>query len=277
MPGGRHSPALFELIRDKTGSAPAKPAPQPAQPAPAAAPQPIPAAKPAPAPRPVVHIEPQPLENSPADPGRPATRTITLTTSLISMTVFAALVIGIGIWAVAYRSGFSRGESNALRDLNLPSNGGLKDPLKSPAIPVNPDLLATTGSTGATTPRGQSATPPAPPRPAAATGDTRVVGLNYLVLALKMDKESAERAAAFFAENGVQTIMIPVANSGRTANNPGSYALYAATGITPEEYKSRAPVMTELKEKVTRLGKTWQRQHRGSTDFSDTYWERKKP
>ena len=99
-----------------------------------------------------------------------------------------------------------------------------------------------------------------------------MAGLNYLVIALKLDKETGERAAAFLKENGVDAFL--VASSGTSANNPGSYTLYGRPGITREELRSRAQVRTELEAKVARLGKVWQKDHKGKMDFSQTYWEK---
>src|SRR5205085_11509481 len=112
-------------------------------------------------------------------------------------------------------------------------------PSKGP-LPLNPNLV-TPGPTGSTAP------PPAPTGPTvgATGGDPRIAGFNYLTIASKLDKDTAERAVAFLNENGVKAFAVPVARTGSTANNPSSYTLYALQGITREELRARAPVRTD--------------------------------
>lgn len=210
-------------------------------------------------------------------------RPVTLTTGSLLLALPVILVVGFVIWGVAYNRGFNKGEQGVTKDLNL-TPGTVNDPLKG-TIPANPNLISDGGrSSGQPAPRGEVKNPvPAPQSggartpPAAITGDPRVLGLNYLILASRMDKESAERAAAFLTENGVPAFIVSVAKSGSAANNPGPYTLYAQQGITAEQYKARTPERTELEAKVARLGKVWQKEHRGQTDFSQTLWEKKKP
>ena len=83
----------------------------------------------------------------------------------------------------------------------------------------------------------------------------------------------ADRAVTFLSENGVRAFAVPVAKTGSSANN-ASYTLYALQGITREELRARAPIRTDLEEKVARLGKIWQKEHKGQTDFSKTYWDK---
>src|SRR5262249_3771607 len=84
-----------------------------------------------------------------------------------------------------------------------------------------------------------------------------------------------DRAGTFLAQNGVQTYS--VARPGAGANNATSYTLYALPGISRDEYRAKAPVKTDLEERVARLGKIWQKDHKGQTDFSPPTWEKVGP
>lgn len=210
-------------------------------------------------------------------------RPVTLTTGTLLLALPAVLVAGFILWGIAYNRGFTKGEQGVTRDLNL--SPGVTDPLKSSQIPVNPNLIdrGSGANQAQSQPRGNPAPPPQPgnnrPAPAQvpAGSDPREVGLNYMMLASTMDKESAERAVAFLGQNGVPAFLLPVAKSSGGANNPGSFTLFAQQGITGEQYKARSRERTDLEDKVTRLAKVWQKEHRGQHDFARFYWDKKKP
>jgi hypothetical protein len=196
-------------------------------------------------------------------------RPVTLSMFAVWLAIGAAILVVAVLWALAFNSGYKRGEHDTIRDLGQGGGGAVTEPLHKD-IPVNPTLVSPTPQT----PPRQAAqvAPPGPATPPATGGDPRVVGLNYLVIGYKVDKEFAERAGAFLAQNGVQTFA--VAKPGTSANNPGSYTLYALPGITRDEYRAQAPAKTDLQERIARLGKIWQKDHKGQTDFSRTTWEK---
>jgi hypothetical protein len=195
-----------------------------------------------------------------------AQQKITLTASTLWIGLGASILFAIIVYSVVYKLAFGRGESSALRDLK--GGAPITEPLRNDqSIPVNPNLVSPPPKTS---PLPGPATPAAPVVNAP-NGDPRVAGFNYLTIASKMDKDTAERAVAFLSDNGVPAFA--VAKPGSAANN-GSYTVYALKGITREMLRARAPERTELEEKVARLGKTWQKEHKGQTDFSKTFWDK---
>lgn len=267
MAGGKHSPALFELLRDKTGTR--EGSPRPAAPA---VPRPVvQASVPAPV-RPVVERG----EESSAPVGPQAIdfkRPVTVTMFSVWLAVAGVIVVGLVLWMAAYKLGFNKGEGKAIKDLGgtiSPNGGAITEPLRNEPIPVNPRLITKSPPAPKPPEGGGENKPAAPVTPAAGDGQ-RVAGLNYLVIATKLDKETADRAAGFLTENGVPALVV---RSGGAANNTPSYTLYGQQGITREQLRARDPVRTELEAKVAKLGKTWQKEHKGRTDFSQTYWEK---
>jgi hypothetical protein len=298
---GRPGPALFELIKDKTGTAgtsqqqasaiPVMP-PRPRAPEPSAAPVPPPAvpspppavSSPPPAPPPAAASEDSmprerpkawvtEREGSPIDLGRP----ITISPSALWWAVAGVVVWTFLIWGVAWTVSARREAERANRQ--FAAAGIVRDPLKSGSepIPVNPTLIS--NSPKPPPPRPTGASESARPAPAAAppaaptgTGDARVPGLNYLMLASRLDRETADRMVSFLGQNGVRAVAVAKGSGG--ANNPGPYTVYALDGITREMYRARSPERTDLEDKVRRLGKTWQKDHKGGTDFATATWEK---
>ncbi len=254
MPGGRPGPALFELLRDKTGSRSEAAARQ----APASTPPP---AAPAPAPR--VSVQ----------PAFDLKQRITVSMSSVWIGVGLAILVAIGTYSLVYKTAYSHGERDATRDITK-GGGGINEPLhQQPGSPIalNPSLV--TQSPPKQSPANVPAAPTGP-TPGSASGDPRVAGFNYLTIASKMDRDTAERAVTFLADNGVKAFAIPVVKTGSGANNGPTYTLYALQGITRDELRARAPVRTDLEDRVARLGKIWQKEHKGQTDFSKTYWDK---
>lgn len=248
----RPGPALFELIRDSTGtrqsSAPARPA-----------------APSAPAPAPRVDI-PAPRSGD-AHPAFDLQRTVSVSMQTIWLAVGAAILAAFAIWVIAWLAGKHRGEQDSLRDFKGASPG-ITEPLRNPTdIPLNKGLV--TPGTSPQLPK-TSTEPPI----GSETGDPRVAGLNYLVITSRLDREAASRIVNFLSENALPAIAVAVVKGTPGANNPPTYTVYALQGITRDQYRSRAPQRTELEDKVTRLGKTWQKDHKGQTNFSQFNWEK---
>lgn len=197
-----------------------------------------------------------------------------MSTVLIGFAVVVVLLIVT--WAAAYKLAHGRGEDQAVKDLGL--NGTIKEPGRD-SIPVNPNLV----NNEIKAPEPKVAPPadtkpktPAPPPPVAPGTDPRVVGLNYYILASGMNKDGAQKIADFLTENGLQSaaaIDPPASGS----NNPGSYIVFVNRGIKPEEYKTRAASRTDVETQAARLGKVWKADHKGKTDFSGAFWQRKLP
>jgi hypothetical protein len=208
-------------------------------------------------------------------------RAIPVTTYAIGLAVAGVLGLLVIVGALAYNSGRRSGQADTLKSLGLAGPGPVRDPLKNEPIPVNPNLLPRDAVRGPATPKPAGAEPRPPetsPAPAPSAGripdgtDPRTPGLNYLLIASKVDSETAERMVGFLNDNGVQAFR--VAKGGAGAKNAGPWTVYALPGITPEQFKARTPERNQLQELVARVGKRWQREQKGQTDFATAYWEK---
>lgn len=110
--------------------------------------------------------------------------------------------------------------------------------------------------------------------------DPRVADLNYLSLA-SLGEDDAKAAIAFLSANGIDAIGVPrVDPGGSRANNQGPtqvYRIYALPGITRDEYSQKLTARTNLEAAVAKIGATWQKEHRGASNFARTQWEKFRP
>ncbi|MFZ2872906.1 MAG: hypothetical protein WAZ94_00315 [Phycisphaerales bacterium] len=133
-------------------------------------------------------------------------------------------------------------------------------------------------------PQNQVERPQMPPTVPMSTGpvlssrgmsaDPRQKGLNYLNLA-SLPRTDAEGAIAFLSANGVEVAGVPVDPPPWAPKNQGPaqwYALYVTQGLTREQLG--LDVRANLEAKVAQLGQVWQKQHRGSSNFSRPAWEK---
>jgi hypothetical protein len=205
--------------------------------------------------------------------------------------ILIALAVVVGLLVLAYITGYRGGRTAAERELAAfqRQNPGVSEPQPSNPAPASAPAPSRTTPTNPT-PSPRPTPTPVPVQggsltgeiPAGATitsrgylqGDLRESGLNYLTLAV-LSGEDARAAILFLSQNGVEAFGVPVDPSGRAANNRGpSYRLYALPGITSEQYRQRQTVRTRLEAEVARLGGIWQRDHRGTSNFARTQWEK---
>lgn len=263
MPGGRKSPALFELIRDAKG------VPTPGAPRP---PTPV-----APAPSTPIDVPPPEPRPAPMPAARNDTldRTLHVPMSAIYLSIAGVLLVVLIIWAIAYRSGASQEKAKSEQELRAVAGTKLQDPLKTAPtqIPNNPSLVS---PRPAPTPTQPAKEPPVPANTGSPFGiDPRQVGLNYYLVEGRLDRESAEKMHAFLIQRGVPAFAV-VDDRGGAVNNPPLYLVGVNRGVTGEEFRNQSAARTELEAQIRRLGKVWQSEHRGTTDFSRTAWERKR-
>jgi hypothetical protein len=208
---------------------------------------------------------------------------VTVTMFSVWLTVAGLLCAGVVLWMTAYLMGFKKAERAAMKELDLSKGGGgIQEPLRDPPIPVNPRLISAPGETGVKPAPGPGPSDTLVKNQGVGAGagkpttgaDPRIAGLNYLTIALKQDRETAERMVGFLSENQVPAFAVPVAPAGAAANNPPTYTVYAMQGVTREELRARAPVRTELEDRVGKLGKKWKKDMKGQTDFSQVFWDK---
>lgn len=213
--------------------------------------------------------------------------------NLIYLSVAALVVLAV----VFFIWGKAAGEAEAIERLGsgTPDIPSVIEP--DPGSAQSPRLLPPPNNTGpATTPspspgagRQAAATPisntPAPigailtVRGAVMT-DPRVAELNYLSLA-SLGEDDAKAAIAFLSANGIDAIGVPRVDPGASrANNQGPtqvYRIYALPGITRDEYSQKLTARTNLEAAVAKIGATWQKEHRGASNFARTQWEKFRP
>ncbi|TVQ61218.1 MAG: hypothetical protein EA378_09375 [Phycisphaerales bacterium] len=232
------------------------------------------------------------------------------------LSLAAVLAVLFLVWTAAYsmgrhdeRSGYrdrlaaDRDEGPLVSDpLNQVADRGSSGRTGStPPPPV--DRPVTGGRSGearqpTTTPREEPRPPtrteasPAPGgSPAPATGATAILtpgggvasdpresGLNYLVIASNVPQEEASRLPAFLDEFGIPAIAVPnLDRSGRPANNPPRYTVVVLQGVPGNQFSARAEERRRLEQRIAQLGRVWQRERGGSTDFRDPLWSRYNP
>jgi hypothetical protein len=266
----RPGPALFELIRGSTGS-------------------PTIPARSTGSPKPLVRVTPKPQPAATPEPPVPAAtdsksdkawaawtgkrswlkpgENLTVRTSTILIIAGAAVVILAITWAIAYSLGSRRGEDRVKRDLT---------PAVTPeSIPLNPNLVQSPLQAPEVRPVPDRPSPQHREQPPITTADPRVPGMNYYLLAAGLDKDTADRMVAFLNQGGLPSAAaVDKAASG--SNNRGSYIVFATKGLTSDEYKKGTlyPARAEVVNKAANLGKVWQREHKGQTDFSQGYWKK---
>ena len=186
------------------------------------------------------------------------------------------LMIGLGVlivviaavWAVAFQMGQQKRDNEISQwqppDPNgtTPAGNGESPAPKPPApVPNKPD-----GS-------GNSPKKPDPvkPEPApAAGGDPRVPNFNYLYLGTLTLKDAAA-GVDFLKRNGVQAFHV-VDRSRGGGNNPPC-RIYASQGFPGgPRFKETEAERNELIKRVEELGKKWQREEKGASDFRQPYW-----
>lgn len=126
--------------------------------------------------------------------------------------------------------------------------------------PTGTGLPARRGSGGASTQPSAAANRPAAVLPAA----TFEVDLNYLVIANDHQTE-AQRAAAYLLDNGIRAAVVQSA---------GAWRVVGLRGFTGEQM--RAGEHRQYRDTVEALGRTWERDHSGSSDFSGMFFRKEK-
>lgn len=201
--------------------------------------------------------------------------------------VFIAAALVLISWIGAYSIGYKRAEG-AIEAERIARLTTTADPLRSDAATSADDRAALTaplrtpnsrptpqvssnGPTGMGFPDqgarrqqanrgGATANRPASVLPSA----TFEEGLNYLVIA-NYHKDEALLAAAFLLENGVQAAVVPV-------NNGATWRVVGLRGFTGEQM--RAGEHRQYRESVEVLGRSWERDHGGSDNFSGMFFRK---
>lgn len=99
--------------------------------------------------------------------------------------------------------------------------------------------------------------------------DQRIPGHNYLYLGTLMERDAAA-GTAFLTQNGVPAFY--VVDRIRAGGNNRPCRMYAAMGVPSDRYSAMQRERDELVRKVEELGRRWQREHKGASDFRQPQW-----
>jgi hypothetical protein len=189
---------------------------------------------------------------------------------MISLGVAGLLIIVFSVWFMA----FKLGEQKKLEDVK----SQLIDPNKeasNPPSPLNPQ-----GGTA----NGNTPSNPQPPvveeesAPPPGGLDPRKAGNNYLHIVILPAKE-ADRAVAYLTKSGVPAFAVPDKKLGKIdpadarAKNL-SLLVFALEPVPSDQYKAMERKRLDLIEKVRTIGKRWQREEKGPSDFGEPGWAR---
>ena len=204
-------------------------------------------------------------------------RVIQLTMPSLWIALALILSLCVVVWVVSWKM------SAAAKDREWQDSVGGGDKLVQPGLaagasqPTVREPVANQQSV-VEQPTEQPVPPPSTPPPSAeqAPGDPRQPGVNYLALAT-LPRNDARQAVAFLAEHGVEAIAVPVDPSSSGANNGGRYRVYSLLGIASKDYSRKRAERERHEAEIRRLGRLWQDQYHGSSDFSRTQWEKYTP
>ncbi|MBL4592175.1 MAG: hypothetical protein JKY96_09485, partial [Phycisphaerales bacterium] len=212
--------------------------------------------------------------------------TLRVPISMVYLAVAVVLGLGVLIWTVGYRSGVSAGKAQmeslvkadpVVRPVDPNTNNGgaaaqpapnsatppLDSPLGTDPLPIQPGINPDAPGMAIMTASGFI------------DGDPRETATNYLELAT-LTKDEADSAIGYMNSHGVPVIGIPRLDSRRSdANNPSRYTLYSLGVAAPgDQFRTMTRERDEHQWLIASLGKQWQREFRGGSDFavSKTQW-----
>lgn len=253
-------PALYELISsERRGTGPISHSQTPA----------------ADIPRPGHHgpaVNAQSPEAHAFDPGSP--RSVRIPFGFLMVAVGAAIVLIV----LAYAVGQSQGYKQAHEEIST-RRTPTTDPSREPTgtsldgsgdggSPTSNTGLENLGAIQQDPVPGPAAGDADPPREQPQTPDrnedTRVPGLNYLIVE-QFDAKEADKVADFLSGQGIDVMVLPT-------KNRGLYQVIARKGFEGSELDAR----TEFERRVVRLGKDWKSKQGGSKNFDLSYYALKK-
>lgn len=199
--------------------------------------------------------KPASTETEPAD----GSLRLPASTMLIVLAVLIAVVAVT--WTIAFRMGAQ--------------NEAAKMVGQFPAAPGTPAVSGPEPRENPTPPAPAPLPRPQPPEQKTAPGgfepgqDQRIPGHNYLYLGTLMERDAAA-GTAFLTQNGVPAFY--VVDRAKAGGNNRPCRMYAAMGVPSDRYSAMQRERDELVRKVEELGRRWQREHRGASDFRQPQW-----
>lgn len=225
-----------------------------------------------PTPKSVSLIEPRPAPASAVGPAGPAWARNRST--VILLLVATLMILMVVVWSMAYRMGHQTGQKSILQHTD-PGDAAIitgQNPTATPSAE-----LPSVGTTPKTTPDRTAATKPAP-MPATAPGmppitgaDPRKPGFNYLEIC-PLTWKDAEPAVRFLQASGVRATAVSLSATvdlARPKPNDRFLVLVDQPFPSGEGFRAALSEREQLIAKIRRLGKQFQSEKRGASDFAD--------
>jgi hypothetical protein len=205
---------------------------------------------------------------------------------LIALAVAAGLIALV--WSIAWRAG---AESERVKmsqyqgEPEGPELGPRGAESKSPDRPDSDPKRSNKPESDRKSPQPEK---PASTPPPGLMLDPRIPGNNYLIVA-KMPAKHAEKAVAFLSDNDVPVLAFPdkkIAEGSATASKElekavsdnALFFVIVAEGIpSGQRWRESEKKRLELQDKVVRLGLRFKRELKIPEDFSQSFWELKRP
>jgi hypothetical protein len=230
-----------------------------------------------PAPRAPVVVE-APVRAGMGRAGGPSNRM-----TVIAFLAAAVVVLFIVVWTLAYKLGERQGQQSVLSHTD-PSDAAV---ITGQNTDQNPNIVLPPGNPPAAVPDKTVKTPverppskPVAPPTAPAAGmppivqqDPRKPGNNYLELC-PLTWKDAEPAVRYLQANGIRATAIPnnkkVDPAKPEPNNP--LLIIVDQPYASGNFKASQAERNALVAEIRRLGKKWQAEHKGASDFADPMW-----
>lgn len=197
--------------------------------------------------------------------------------ALVAGAVCVALIVGAFVLGYVVRTKEFERERLAEVERGTATSTGIADPIVG--ADLNQGLLATNDQQRGPAPAPREAKQvglpgDVPPKstPALPDGMTLVEGdvanplepgLNYFVVASILEQDDAIAAGKFLADNGVATVVMP------SRFSSGSWMVTTRLGFAGGEHNG--PEANALKARIEQIGRVYQQDHRGPTNFRGAY------
>ena len=193
-------------------------------------------------------------------------RGIQITTNTLWLGVAVVMAIAATVWFFA----FKMGEQKKLNDvkerlIDTPKDAG------TPNVPLNPQ-----GTGPGSQPPGVQPDPVPPQADPNPLADPRKPGNNYLHIVILPWKD-AEKAVAFLNRSGLPAFAVPDKKLGpidpaeaRAKNR--NHLVFALESIPSGQYTASERKRQDLIDRVRQIGKKWQREEKGPSDFGEPGW-----
>lgn len=192
-------------------------------------------------------------------------------------------------WSLAFHLGHQKGQKSVLAHSDATDAAAITGQVPSELPPTGSSAPATEPRPAPSGAGGAVRTPPATPEkskpaptlplpagmPPVVGADPRKPGFNYLEIC-QLTWRDAEPAVRFLQANGIRATAIPTESRSVDLSKPQPNNRFLLIVDQPfasgEGFRNSQSERNALMAEVRRLGKKWQAEHRGASDFQDPMW-----